>query len=234
MDKMANPLWASSLDHPQGGREQSVAGQGPEGKGLSTVTGEEDMQKVLRWQDIPEEWKDYLTAELGRAPGGALLIDASWGRCGYWEDPQELERIVERGEDFGDLLPLEVDEALERALGLWNEGEFLKKELPIYFGLPDWEALEEALEGAYSLDINPLPKLREALKKMGLPHWGVVFLPAGTMPTPAHLPCIGVRLELDPWEDNEGNQFYNRLVSLHVFDEEWADLLLGDDGVPEV
>ena len=116
----------------------------------------------------------------------------------------------------------------------FDEGSYLKKELPIFFGLSSWEQLEEALEGAYSLDINPLPKLREALRKMGLPNWQVIFLPGGTMPTPAHLPCLGVRLELDPWEDNEGNQFYNRLVSLHVFDEEWADLLLGDDGVPEV
>ena len=69
---------------------------------------------------------------------------------------------------------------------------------------------------------------------MGLPHWQVVFLPSGGMPTPAHLPCIGIRLELDPWQGEEGNQYYDRLVTLQIFDEGWAPFLLGDDGVPEV
>lgn len=63
-----------------------------------------------------------------------------------------------------------------------------------YFGLPNWEAFEKALEGCYALGVNPLPSIRRALRDLGLEQVQVLFSRYGGAPGIDQVPCVVVYL----------------------------------------
>ena len=70
----------------------------------------------IKWNKIPEYWKDYLTIELSKKPNGILVIDPFWKKAHYFEDEEEYYKLEEKGWVYGDLFEFEIDNELEKLI----------------------------------------------------------------------------------------------------------------------